>query len=68
MLLCLDNDNVILEKDCFMPVRIPDDKDSAWEDAGDVCDMLNGTLATVDDDETMFKVVYIKSQYLTQYW
>ena len=51
-----------------MPVRIPDDKDSAWEDAGDVCDMLNGTLATVDDDETMFKVVYIKSQYLTQYW
>ena len=27
-----------------------------WEEAGEVCMFLNGSLATVDKDETMFEV------------
>ena len=45
-----------MEKDCFMPILLSDGEGSAWEDAGATCDLLNGTLAAVDDDETMLKV------------
>ena len=42
--------------DCFMLVKAEDGVGSAWEDAGDICHSLNGTLAVVEDDDTMFKV------------
>ena len=42
--------------DCFMLVIAEDGVGSAWEDAGDICHSLNGTLAVVEDDETMFEV------------
>ena len=55
-LLSLDNHFVAMEKDCFMPVHLSESEGSSWEDAGAICDLLNGTLAAVDDDETMLKV------------
>ena len=39
-----------------MPVMARDGAGSAWEDAGDICHAMNGTLAVVEDDETMFEV------------
>ena len=58
--LCSDEDFVTSEKDCFMPIEEPCEDGCDWEDAGKVCNSLNGTLATVDDDETMFKVSTVK--------
>ena len=55
--LCSDEDFVTSEKDCFMPIEDPCEDGCDWEDAGKVCNSLNGTLAAVDDDETMFKVM-----------
>ena len=40
-----------------MPIEEPCEDGCDWEDAGKVCNSLNGTLAAVDDDETMFKVM-----------
>ena len=58
--LCSDDDFVSIEKDCFMPIEDLCADGCDWEDAGKVCNSLNGTLASVDDDETMFKVMTIE--------
>ena len=40
-----------------MPVEDPCEDGCDCKDAGKVCNSLNGSLAAVADDETMFKVI-----------
>ena len=42
--------------DCYMPVKMGEGANFAWEDAGEICEKLNGTLAAIENDETMFEV------------
>lgn len=55
--VCLDENFVTTEKDCLMPVENSYEEGLDWSDAGEVCELLNGTLAAVEDDETMLKVI-----------
>ena len=43
-----------------MPVEDSAEDGFDWSEAGEVCQQLNGTLAAVDDDETMLKVITAK--------
>ena len=43
-----------------MPVEDSSVDGFDWSEAGEVCQLLNGTLAAVEDDETMLKVITAK--------
>ena len=58
--VCLDENFVTTETDCLMPVEDSSVEGFDWSDAGEVCEILNGTLAAVEDDETMLKVITAK--------
>ena len=55
-----DDNSVSTVSDCFMPVREKCEDGCDWREAADACDWLNGTLAVVDEDETMFEVTCVK--------
>ena len=56
----LDENFVSTDKDCLMPVEESSPDGFDWSEAGEVCQLLNGTLAAVEDDETMLKVFHAK--------
>ena len=51
-----DATSVLTGKNCFMTMQESCKGGCDWEEAGEVCMFLNGSLATVDKDETMFEV------------
>ena len=42
--------------DCYIPVKVGEGASLSWEDAGEICEELNGTLAAIENDQTMFEV------------
>ena len=43
-----------------MPVREACQDGCDWREAGEVCEVLNGTFAAVHEDETMFEVTVLE--------